>query len=218
MENYPPDYVKNPAITGSHEEFWVLSSRSQWNCKWIFSDQKILKTVQDAIFEVRRIGMSCRCQPRVIHIAQLFLWRFYAKTNILENPPSLYIPIAFECAAQILEVDVPNECRRIDENRFSKFDVHFKLVSAIDFNLRVHHPSEYLTQFTGQSDNNDIAESIIADSFLIPTCLMYKPIVIAEGAAIMAAAMETYDYITPKNKECLPFIQDMKMFYKTKLK
>jgi cyclin C len=214
-----PDYIKDPTITGSHEEFWVFSRNSQWDKKFLFSEQNIFDRVREAIMEVKNIGMKHRCSPRVIHTAQLFLWRFYAKMKISDYPPVINIPIAFECASQILEIEIPNECKRLNDEKSNEFDRHFELVSAINFNTRVHHPSEYLTQYTNNQGIIDRAEGIISDSFLIPACLFYKPVVIAEGAAVMASAMSGNMFthqslsVAPKSKQCLPFIQDMREFY-----
>ena len=48
------------------------------------------------------------------------------------------------------------------------------------------------------------------------TCILHKPSVIAEGAAIMAAAMlNMHDCVIPKSAQTISFIQDMKMFYKS---
>jgi cyclin C len=88
----------------------------------------------------------------------------------------------------------------------------------MDYNIRIHHPSEYLQLFTNSDEGNLVrkySEIIISDSFLTPCCIIYKPAIIAEGAFVMASAMQDIDCI-PKSINVINFINDMKQFYKTK--
>ena len=217
------DYRKDPSITGSHEEFWVFTESSQWGGKWSYSQEndKKIGEIQKCVIKARDVGIKLQLKPRLIHYAQLFIWRFYLKKNIREFPPVSVLPIAYESAAQILEFESPREkiIKEIGGDRKSKeIELHFSLVETLNFNMRIHHPSEYLPLYISNSEQNLLimAESIISDSFLLPTCILHKPSVIAEGAAIMAAAMlNMHDCVIPKSAQTISFIQDMKMFYKS---
>ena len=217
------DYRKDTSITGSHEEFWVFTESSQYGGKWSYSqenDKKILE-IQKYVQKARDVGIKLQLKPRLIHYAQLFLWRFYLKKNIRDFPPTSVLPMAYESAAQILEFESPREkiIKEIGADRKSKeIELHFSLVQTLNFNMRVHHPSEYLPLYiiNHQENLDSLAESIISDSFLLPTCILYKPAIIAEGAAIMAAAMlNLNECVNAKSAQTISFIQDMKMFYKT---
>ena len=225
------DTVKDLSITGSHEEFWTFSQVSQWGTHWRFSssEQEHLQPVLIAVMKARQVGREFNCKPRLIHYAQLLIWRFYNKEKLSDYPPLLILPLAFDCAAQILEVESPRQAitqklsSQIDQKskNTTEFKLHFDLVTSLDFNIRIHHPSEYLPQFINEKftqDEMQLAEMIISDSFLIPCCLVHRPATIAEGAAIMAAGMlDKPDSVVPKTSKALSFIQDMKCFYKQKL-
>ena len=222
--------VKDMSISGSHEEFWTFSQVSQWGTHWRYSsEQEHLQPVLNTVSKARQIGRELGCIPKLIHHAQLLIWRFYNKEKTSDYPPHLILPLAFDSAAQILEVESPRQAivQKIgpvgDQKRnLSEFKLHFSLITSLDFNIRIHHPSDYLTQFINEKFTQEemhLAEMIISDSFLIPCCLVHKPSTIAEGAAIMAAGMlDRPDSVVAKTSKALSFIQDMKCFYKQKLK
>ena len=228
------DTVKDLSITGSHEEFWTFSQVSQWGTHWRFSssEQEHLQPVLNTVIKARSLGREFNCKPRLIHYAQLLIWRFYNKEKLSDYPPLLILPLAFDCAAQILEVESPRQAisqklsqqTQLDpkSRNTTEFKLHFDLVTSLDFNIRIHHPSEYITQFINEKFTQEemhLAEMIISDSFLIPCCLVHRPSTIAEGAAIMAAGMlDRPDSVIPRTSKALSFIQDMKCFYKQKLK
>ena len=229
------DNIKDLNITGSHEEFWTFSQVSQWGTHWRYSssEQDHLQPVLNTVIKARQLGRDFNCKPRLIHYAQLLIWRFYNKEKLSDYPPHLILPLAFDCAAQILEVDSPRQgiAQKINQGNgqidpktrnMTEFKLHFALVTSLDFNIRIHHPSEYITQFINEKftpEEMQLAEMIISDSFLIPCCLVHRPCTIAEGAAIMAAGMlDRPDSVIPKTSKALSFIQDMKCFYKQKLK
>jgi cyclin C len=101
--------------------------------------------------------------------------------------------------------------------KLTEFKKHFHLVDALDFEIRIHHPSEYLKYYITTQFNQrqlEIAEAIISDSFLCPCCLVHQPHRIAEGAAMMAAGMTGQPgVVRPKSVKAISFIRDMKCFY-----
>ncbi|EAY06465.1 hypothetical protein TVAG_149510 [Trichomonas vaginalis G3] len=233
---YPQtNLVKDLSITGSHEEFWTFSQVSQWGTHWRYSsleqDKDHLQPVLNTVMKARTLGNKHQCKPRLIHYAQLLIWRFYNKEKLSDYHPNLILPLAFDCAAQILEVESPKQLIAQDlaasgqienKNKSSEFGLHFALVTSLDYNIRIHHPLDYICQFINANFTQDemrLAEIIISDSFLIPCCLVHRPAAIAEGAAIMAAGMlDRPDSVIPRTSKALSFIQDMKCFYKQKQK
>ena len=219
-------------ITGSHEEFWTFSQVSQWGSHWRFSSDEHLNKVRDIVVNTRKIGIAInKLPPRFVHHAQMLLWRFYLNESPKNFPPVDIVPLAFESATQMLEAQ--SQLKQINEfsikifdssrlnqqrNKGNDFKKHFNMVSSLDFNIHIHHPSDYLSQFiTPEFDENQInlAECIISDSYLCPCCLVHMPKVIAEGAAIMAAAMtNSPNSVIPRNPKATSFIQDMKCFHK----
>ena len=222
------DRIKENEITGSHEEFWTFSQVSQWGSHWGYSSQQQdhLHKVLNIVIKARSYGIKYKYQARLVHYAQLLIWRFYLKENMTEYPPQSILPLAFECSSQILEVESPknniaNEFPKDPKIKSSpEFKLHFNLVTSLDFNIRIHHPSDYLQNYitsTFTEAEFRLAETIISDSFMVPVCLVHRPSVIAEGSAIMAAAMlNKTDTVIPKSTKALSFIQDMKCFYKQK--
>jgi cyclin C len=220
--------VVDPDVTGSHEEFWTFSQVSQWGSHWPYSNNDRLNYVRTIVITTRSIGLKNRYQPRMVHFAQMLLWRFYLKENdVNSSPPKEIIPLAYESAAQLLETrsfrdqvagQIPGPETAGKQNEFK---LHFNLVVTLDFNIRIHHPSEYITEFvTSQFDSKHLAlaECIIADSFLCPCCLVHQPRRIAEGAVIMAAGMlNSPGVVRPKCVKAISFIRDMKCFYQQSL-
>jgi cyclin C len=164
----------------------------------------------------------------MVHFAQMLLWRFYLKEPDLKNfPAKEIIPLAYESAAQLLETrssreQVAGQIPGPDlAGKGSEFKTHFKIVMALDYNVRIHHPSEFMAEFvTAQFDSKHLAlaECIIADSFLCPCCLVHQPRRIAEGAVIMAAGMlNSPGVVRPKSVKAISFIRDMKCFYQQSL-
>lgn len=215
----------NPEITCSHERFWIFSQVSQWGSHWRYSQSDRLNQVRSMMVIIRTTGISQNLPPRVVHIAQILVWRFYMKKDPAEYPFKDIMPYAFECAALILPEDksikekvaqsIRRDNRSMDKN--SEFKKLFETISILDFSLEIHHPSEYLRSFfTTQATPRQIelASCIISDSFMCPCCLVHKPEVIAEGAAIMAAGMtDSPGSVLPKTQEALSFVEDMQYFY-----
>lgn len=214
----------DPEATGSHEEFWVFSQVSQWGAHWKYSSNEHLNNIRNIVIKTRSLGIMNNYPPRMVHFAQMLLWRFYIKESISNYNYTEIIPLAFESAAQLLETRSPRdhivETLRANGDgvkRMSEFQQHFNLVIELDFNIRIHHPSEYLPQFITPQFKEyqyQLAECIIADSYLCPCCLVHRPNRIAEGAAIMAAGMtNSPTAVIPKSVKAISFIQDMKCFY-----
>lgn len=204
--------------TGSHEEFWVFSQVSQWGKSWIYSNPEHLNKVRSIVIQVRKIGLSNNYTARMVHYAQMLIWRYYLKVRDDDS----MIEAAFECAAQLLEMHSNRDLqmRQVQDQskKNSEFRQQFKLVKSLDFNIRIKHPSEYLSLFVTSQFNDkqfQLAECIISDSFLCPCCLLHKPITIAEGAAVMAAGMTNMPSAAiPRSTKSLSFIKDMKFFYR----
>ena len=225
MENF-----SDPEITGSHEEFWTFSQVSQWGSHWGYTSpqNEQLKSVLSHVFKARQIGLKRKFAPRLVHFAQLLIWRFYLKESLTEYPIQQIMPLAYECSAQILEIDSPKNSVIEEIGAFnnprarnvSDFKAHFNFVTSLEYNIRLHHPSDYLNRFinpTFSEKEKKLANAIISDSFMVPVCLVHKPSIIAEGAAIMAAAMlNNIGSVKPKTSKSLSFITDMNGFYKQK--
>lgn len=216
--------------TGSHEEFWTFSQVSQWGSAWSYSSvENHHDNVSHFVLLARTIGMRGRYPPREVHFAQMLLWRFYIRErDVVKYPHQEIIPLAYESAALLLEVpshrqDVwawlhGNEQSRPNET----FRTHFEMIVKLSYNIRIHHPSEYLSEFITPEFNDkqlQLAECIISDSFLCPCCLVHQPRRIAEGAAIMAAGMmDNPNSVIAKSIKAISFIRDMKCFYEDSLK
>ena len=94
------DFRNDLTVTGSHEEFWVFNSSSQWGKKWKFSENpESLEYAKKAVHKALELGHKLRCKSRLIHYAQLLIWRFYLKEDHNDHPFQLIIPIAFESAS-----------------------------------------------------------------------------------------------------------------------
>ena len=210
--------------TCSHEEFWVFSQVSQWGSNWDYSRNDHLEEISRIMMNIRTMGIENSFPPRLVHYTQILLWRFYLKEDPKKFPFSDIIPIAFESAGHILETKpvkdlVSNSITGGHRNadKINEFKLHFKLITSLDFSLRIHHPSDYLNEFfTQQATENQLqlAECIISDSYLCPCCLVHKPERIAEGAALMAAGMtNSPNAVIPKSQEALSFVRDMQYFY-----
>jgi cyclin C len=222
----------DPEGIGSHEEFWTFSQVSQWGSHWPYIDNDHLNSVRAAVVQCRQIGLTQKIYPRLVHYAQMLIWRFYLKEKDLTvYSPREIIPLAYESAAQLLDrpscrdqvarglVHLPASDGPGKQTEFKK---HFHLILALEFEIRIHHPSEYLkyyitSQFTPR--HLELAETIIADSFLCPCCLVHQPQRIAEGAAMMAAGMMgAPGIVRPKSVRAISFIRDMRCFYEQSLK
>ena len=208
-----------PDVPGSHDEFWVFSPVSQWGSNWVYSDPEYYGKVRRIVVKARKEGIDNKYSPRMIHYAAMLIWRFYLKEKY-ENKPDI-IDVAFESAAQLLEThsnrDQTQSHNHPRGSNSDQFQNQFELVRALDFNIRIKHPSEFLSLFItpqfGESEFK-LAECIIADSFLCPCCLLHPPIRIAEGAAIMAAGMRNAPgSVIPRTSKSISFIKDMKFFY-----
>lgn len=210
--------------TCSHEEFWVLSQVSQWGSNWPYSNNAHLNMIREVMMTIRSIGIKNNISPRLVHYAQILLWRFYIKEDPEVYPFVDIVPLAFESAALILETKsvkdlVANSITGGHRNteKISEYNLHFKLITSLDYSLRIHHPSEYLKEFFTQQATErqlQLAECIISDSYLCPCCLVHKPEKIAEGAALMAAGMtNSPGAAIPKSQEALSFVRDMQYFY-----
>lgn len=214
-------------ITGSHEDFWTFSQVSQWGSNWpFFRDQDAFQNqVRGFVYMTRQLGLKNNYDPREVHFAQSFLWRFYIRESDTNKYPSNeMIPLAFESASLLLErtkshreevwkIMHSNEVGRPES--FKK--QHFEMLQKLNFNARIRHPSEFLHEFVTSRFGEkqlQLAECIISDSFLCACCLVHTPRCIAEGAAIMAAGMTNVTgAVAPKTVEALSFIRDMKYFY-----
>ncbi|KAH0787207.1 hypothetical protein GPJ56_008921 [Histomonas meleagridis] len=214
--------LPDPDITGSHEEFWTFTQVSQWGSHWPYSNNEHLNQVRNVVITVRNLGINNGIKPRMVHIAQMLIWRFYLSESIAEYPSKDIIPLAFESAAQLLETSFQFKVNQMphsmDNNKqLSEFQLHFKLVNALNFNIRIHHPSDYLSHYVNSKFTNEqfqLAECIISDSFLCPCCLVHRPTTIAEGSAIMAAGMKNNtDSVIPRSTKAISFIKDMNWFY-----
>ncbi|OHT03906.1 hypothetical protein TRFO_28751 [Tritrichomonas foetus] len=210
--------------TSSHEEFWVFSQVSQWGSHWVYSSNEHLNNVRSIMMTIRTIGIKNNIPPRLVHYAQILLWRFYIKESPQKYPFVEIIPLAFESAALILEtksykdiVSMSIKGGNRNPEKVSEFRLHFRLITSLDFSLRIHHPSEYLNEYFSQQATEkqlQLAECIISDSYLCPCCLVHKPEKIAEGAALMAAGMtNSPQAVIPKSQEALSFVKDMQYFY-----
>ena len=216
--------------TGSHEEFWTFSQVSQWGSAWSYSaSEGYLESVTGFVVLARSIGLRCHVPPREVHFAQMLLWRFYIRErDIQKYSHKDIIPLAYESAALLLESRSHREdvyrCLRQNENsrQNETFRMHFEMIVKLSYNIRIHHPSEYLSEFITSQFNEkqlQLAECIISDTFLCPCCLVHQPRRIAEGAAIMAAGMmDNPDSVITKNIKAISFIRDMKCFYEESLK
>lgn len=208
--------------TGSHEEFWTFTQVSQWGDNWPYADDDLFNSVRKYAIKIRKLGIEMSTIPKVVHIAQMIIWRFYLVEKISDYPLEEICPLAFESAAQIMESPSPYdgniEARKSNSNESS---LHFKLLKTLNFNIRIHHPSDYLHLFINSNFTEEeirLAECIISDSFLCTCCLVHKPIHIAEGAAIMAAGMtENPESVTPRTTKAISFIKDMQWFYNQSL-
>ena len=215
--------TEEPEQTCSHEEFWVFSQVSQWGSQWVYSSDDHLNSVRSIMMRIRSIGIKKNIPPRVVHYAQILLWRFYIKENPNKYPFQDIIPLAFESASLLLETSSYKDivsigiARDQKNEKMTDLKLHFTLVLKLDYSLRIHHPSEYLQEFfTQQATDKQIqlAECIISDSYLCPCCLVHKPERIAEGAALMAAGMTNSPQAAiAKSQEALSFIKDMQFFY-----
>lgn len=208
-------------ITGSHEEFWTFSQVSQWGSPWPYTNEAHLNKVRSCVITTRAHGLKWNKSPREIHIAQALIWRFYLRKQDTEKYPYKDIMLcAYACAAQSLE----NQMAHKTDTTLQTGDggkMQFEFMQALNFHLKISHPSEYLKEFitpefTGKQ--LDLAECIISDSFLCPCCLVYKPRNIAEGAAIMAAGMTgNPNSVIPKETKTIAFIRDMSVMYRNTL-
>ncbi|EAY05918.1 hypothetical protein TVAG_353590 [Trichomonas vaginalis G3] len=226
-----PDFRKDPTVTGSHEEYWVVYPKSQWNNQWNYSSKDLEKQILDAVQKIRRIGVRYNMPPRLIHYTQLLIWRFYAKEQIDTHPLGIYILQAFECAARFVECEIHNYIQSIQADPdFPKSSslstntpellLHFQFVTSLEYTVRIHHPSEYIPmylkpqQYGLDPDIVNLAEKIVSDSFLTPCCLVHRPAAIAEGAVIMAATiLDRQNSICVRSAKALSFISDMKFYY-----
>jgi hypothetical protein len=211
----------------THEEFCTISPVSQWGSRWLYIDDAHLREVRTAVSQCRSLGISQKVCPRLVHNAQLLIWRFYLKeTDFKQYPTRDIIGLAFECSIQLLDriacrTQVNRGLNQLPSSdgppKQGVFKKHFEMLVALDFEIGIPHPSDYLEYyitmaFTGKYIEQ--AETIIADSFLCPVCLVHTPPTIAEGAAIMAAAMlGAPSIVQPKTVNALAFIQEMKTFY-----
>lgn len=206
-------------VTGSHEQFWVFSQVSQWGQPWPYSDETYLNKVRQIVIQVRSIGIKNNHPARMVHIAQMLIWRYYLKVH--DEDTSIIEP-ALLSAAQFLEIQKSHESQmhqnQDPSKKSSEFMQQIKLLKSLDLNIKINHPSEYLSHFvTSQFGvrQYQLAECIISDSFLSPCCLLHKPVTIAEGAAIMAAGMtDLPDAAIPRTVQSISFIKDMKFFYR----
>lgn len=207
--------------TGTHEEFWVFSQVSQWGSNWIYSNHEYLYQIRQIVNRVRSMGIKNKYPARMVHYAQMLIWRYYLKVHDEEFSTGT-IDAAFESAAQLLEMHSsrdPQMHQNQDQSRkTSELRQQFKLDFSLDFNIRIKHPSEYLSRFvTSQFGEKQfqLAECIISDSYLSPCCLLHTPLTIAEGAAVMAAGMTNMPAAAiPQTTKSLSFIKDMKFFYR----
>lgn len=208
--------------TGSHEDYWTFTQVSQWGDNWPYFDGELLNQVRNYAVQIRQIGIKTGINPKIVHIAQMIIWRFYLVEKISEYKLEDIYPLAFESAAQILESPSPiknsQNPRMVSSNESL---LHFKLLKTLNFNIRIHHPSDYLHHFINSSFTTEeirLAECIISDSFLCTCCLVHKPAQIAEGAAIMAAGMtENPGSVIPRTSKAISFIKDMQWFYNQSL-
>lgn len=209
----------DPNITGSHEEFWVFSQVSQWGSTWAYADEAYLNKIRQIVIQVRSIGIKENHPARMIHIAQMIIWRYYLKVQ--DDEKSIIKP-ALGLAAQILEIH-PSRDPQMHQNqdqskKSSEFMQRIDLLKNLDENIKTNDPSKYLSRFVNSQfgiRQYQLAECIISDSFLSPCCLLHKPVTIAEGAAIMAAGMtDVPDAAIPRTTQSLSFIKDMIFYYK----
>jgi cyclin C len=163
---------------------------------------------------------------------QLLIWRFYLKEkNMKQYPIRDVVTLAFESAMQLLDrlscrepvlrgiaQCIPSETAP----KASEFQKHFNLIVQLNFEMRIHHPADYLkyfitSQFTGRY--MELATTIISDTFMSPCCLVHSPATIAEGCAIMAAGMlGVPEFVRPKTARAISLIRDMRFFYEQSMK
>jgi cyclin C len=231
MNSGVPDGPERDEV-GSHEEFWVFSQVSQWGSHWSYSDNDHLNQVRNAAVQCRQIGLAQKLYPRLVHCAQLLIWRFYLKEkNLKQYHARDVIALAFESAMQLLDRVSCREqvLRGIAQSlapdntpKPSEFQKHFNMIVQLNFEVHVHHPSDYLkffitSQFTGRYV--ELAETIISDTFMCPCCLVHSPATIAEGSAMMAAGMlGSPGIVRPKTARAISLIRDMKFFYEQSMK
>jgi cyclin C len=104
----------------------------------------------------------------------------------------------------------------------TEFQKHFNMMVQLNFEVRIHHPSDYLkffvtSQFTGRY--LELAATIISDTFMCPCCLVHSPLTIAEGCAMMAAGMlGAPGIVRPQTTRAISLIRDMKLFYEQSMK
>ena len=167
-----------------------------------------------------------------------FVGSFILKKKSEEFSPEIAIPIFyriiqddyhlspnfnFDFSSNGLEKLILNIFKkRININPQNIIDFRNKNIEVTEYKHNLHHPSEFLSQFiTSQFKESDIAlaQCIISDSFSNPCCILYLPQTIAEGAAILAAAMnENKDSVIPKTLSALSYINDFKRFFEDQKK
>ena len=200
-----------PPNEGEEMTYCILS-------EWGNDFKSILDNPWRIISITRQFGIELQCKPRHIHFAQLLCWKFYLKKKSEEFSPEIAIPIFyriiqddyhlspnfnFDFSSNGLEKLILNIFKkRININPQNIIDFRNKIIEVTEYKHNLHHPSEFLSQFiTSQFKESDIAlaQCIISDSFSNPCCILYLPQTIAEGAAILAAAMnENKDSVIPK--------------------
>lgn len=206
-------------LGGTTDKFWSFSQVNQWGTHWCYSEENIdhLRRVSQIVKDCRACGINGNIHPRIVHMAQLVIWRFYMKNQVKENNINDVMNAAFECSEQIQDLNIHPP--QFDRTRVRSGEIphQVNLINELHFYQHAKHPTDYIKQFirsifTAQEMN--LTLTIISDSFLSPCCLMYPPEVIAEGAVVMAAAiLDQPDTVVPKTTESLAFINDMKIFY-----
>lgn len=222
----------DPEITGSHEESWIFSQVSQWGSNWPYTNDH-LNTVRSYVITTRALGLKNHYPAREVHLAQLFLWRYYIQEpDTAKHSYKDIIPLAYENAAQ-MSIDnqrQPSHREQVMQQLYksevphqadSGMKAHFDMISKLNYNMKINHPSDFLKEFITPEFTDrqlELAECIISDSFLCPCCILHQPRVIAEGAAIMAAGMTgSPQTVIPRTVLALSFIKDMKRFYQQSL-
>lgn len=211
---------RNLEINGSHEDFWTFSQISLWGGNWDYAnpDDEHRKRIQKIVCEARRKGELSHLNETLIRFAQLFIWRVFIKKhrNDLSGSEDIIVYLAYETAAIILDENISDflgglSIKRDDRN--TKIDAEFQFYDALDYNFRVHNPSDYISLYINEKFTKEdycYAENIISKSFSSLICLLYEPTVIAEGACVMAAGSNNNPYsVHPRSVKSLSFIQDM---------
>ena len=182
----------------------------------------ILKNLLKMVLQTRTFGVELGCEPKHVHFAQFLCWKFYIIKGLEKYSPEISIPLFY----QILQRDYhlsPKvnigsyiELKRHISNNNTATDELLKIIEENGFHHNLSHPTEHLHKFiTSQFTEKDIAYAryFISSSFSMPCCILYSSETIAEGSAILTAALNgNKESVIPRTIKALSYINDFKRF------